>query len=222
MNDLFHKSRRCAQSIIGTALFVTSIFLVTSGFLISAPVHAVEVERVVSPGGIEAWLVRDQSIPITSLAFSFQDAGGAEDPHGKSGLANLTASLLGEGAGDLDSQAFQGQLENLAIRLSFSAGLETFRGNLKTLNRNRDEAVNLLRLALSKARFDEDAVQRIRSQIEIGLKQRQTDPNSRAGRIWRKAMFADHPNGRPVNGTLTTLGAITTDDMRNFVASRLT
>ena len=29
-----------------------------------APAHAVKVENVVSPGGIEAWLVRENSIPI--------------------------------------------------------------------------------------------------------------------------------------------------------------
>ncbi|MBL4720108.1 MAG: insulinase family protein [Alphaproteobacteria bacterium] len=189
---------------------------------IAPPVQAVEVERVVSPGGVEAWLVRDKNIPITTLAFSFRNAGGGADPTGKAGLANLTASLLDEGAGDLNSQAFQGRLENLAIRLSFGAGLETFRGNLKTLNRNRDEAVDLLRLALTKPRFDDDAVQRIRSQIEIGLKQRETNPDSRASRIWRKALFGDHPSGRPVNGKLSTLAAITTDDMRQFVLSRLT
>ena len=101
---------------------------------LSLPGYAVKVEKVVSPGGIEAWLVRDHSIPITALEFWFRD-GASTDPKGKTGLASMVSSLLDEGAGDLDSQAFQDRLERLSVRMSFSARLETFRGSLKTLNR---------------------------------------------------------------------------------------
>jgi zinc protease len=202
-------------------IFTGFIFIATF-VLAMQPAAAVEVEKVISPGGIEAWLVRDNNIPITALEFSFRNGGGASDPKGKAGLANMASSLLDEGAGDLDSQAFQGQLEDRAIRLSFAAGLETLRGSLKTLNRNRDDAVRLLRLALMRPRFDDDAVARIRQQIKAGLLRSETNPNSRASRIWRRAMFADHPNGRPVSGTLTSLAAITAEDLKRFAADRMT
>ena len=184
-----------------------------------APAHAVKVEKVVSPGGIEAWLVRDNSIPITAIEFSFR-GGAAGDPKGKTGLASMVSSLLDEGAGDLDSQAFQDRLERLSIRMSFSAGLETFRGSFKTLNRNRDEAVSLLRLALNEPRFDAEAIERMRRQITAGLKRKSTDPNIVASRVWRRAVFGNHPYGRPVDGTLGSIADITADDLRGFVTSR--
>ena len=112
---------------------------------------AVTAERVVSEGGIEAWFVRDTSVPLLSVEFLFR-GGAALDPEGKGGLANLTASLLDEGAGDLDSQAYQARLQNLSIQLHFNADYDTFGGSLKTLSRNRDEAIRLLRLALLEAR----------------------------------------------------------------------
>ena len=117
-------------------------------WLAAAPVGAVEVERVVSPGGIEAWLVREHANPIISLRFAFR-GGAALDPDGKEGLANLVSSTMDEGAGDLDSQAFQRRLEDLSIGLSFRAGRDNFGGRLKTLTRNRDAAFDLLRLALT-------------------------------------------------------------------------
>lgn len=189
-------------------------------YAVAAPARAIEVERVVSPGGIEAWLVRDGSVPITAIEFSFR-GGGAVDPAGKAGLADMTMSLLDEGAGDLDSQAFQGRLESLSIRLSFNAGLETVRGSLKTLNRNRGAALELLRLAINAPRFDAEAVERIRQQIIVSLNRRSTDPNAVAGRTWRRAVFADHPYGRPVGGTRKSVAGLTVDDMRDFVATRL-
>jgi len=201
--------------------FINTVAAVMLVFAIAPPVLAVEVERVVSPGGIEAWLVRDNSVPITAIEFSFR-GGGASDPAGKAGLADMTMSLLDEGAGDLDSQAFQGRAESLSIRLSFNAGRETVRGSLKTLNRNRGEALELLRLALTAPRFDADAVQRIRQQIVVSLSRASSNPNSVAGRTWRRAVFAGHPYGQPVSGTQKSIAGLSIDDMRNFVANRFT
>ncbi|MCH7795334.1 MAG: insulinase family protein, partial [Proteobacteria bacterium] len=128
---------------------VIALFLLLAA---ASPAAAIEVQRVVSPGGIEAWLVEDHSNPIISLDMTFR-GGAALDPVGKEGLANLVSGLIDEGAGDLDSQAFQGRLQNLSIGLSFSTGLDTFSGDLKTLTEKRDTAFELLRLALNEARF---------------------------------------------------------------------
>lgn len=198
---------------------ILGVFVAFAVLIAAEPGHAVKVEKVVSPGGIEAWLVQDHSIPITAIEFSFR-GGAAADPKDKTGLASMASSLLDEGAGDLDSQAFQGRLESLSVRMSFSAGQETFRGSFKTLNRNRDEAVSLLRLALNEPRFDAKAVERMRRQITAGLKRKSTDPNIVASRTWRRAVFGSHPYGRPVDGTLGSIANITAEDLRGFVARR--
>ncbi len=192
-----------------------------AALLLLAPgvASAVTVERVVSPGGIEAWLVRDTMVPLVAIEFSFR-GGAALDPAGKAGLADMTTSLLDEGAGELDSQGFQQQLADLAVELSFSAGTDTVRGSLKTLNRNRDAAVELLRLALTAPRFDADAVERIRQQILAVLARKSTDPDEIAERVWWKAVFPDHPYGRPADGTPQSIAAITVADMRRLMSER--
>lgn len=183
------------------------------------PAAAVTVERVTSPGGIEAWLVRDRSVPLVSIEFSFR-GGAALDPAGKAGLANLTTSLLDEGAGELDSQAFQQKIDDLSIRFSFAANPDTISGGVKTLNRNRVEAVGLLRLALTEPRFDDDAVARMRQQQLTSFARRANDPGTIARQTWWKAMFPDHPYGRPAEGTPESVTAITVDDMRRLMAER--
>jgi len=192
---------------------------VTAVLLAPGAASAVSVERVVSPGGIEAWLVRDRMVPLVAIEFSFR-GGAALDPAGKAGLADMTTSLLDEGAGDMDSQAFQRQLSDLAVELRFSAGADTIRGSFKTLNRNRDEAVALLRLALTAPRFDAEAVERIRQQILAVLARQSTDPDEIAGRVWWKAVFPDHPYGSPVEGTPQSIAAVTAADMRRLVTER--
>ena len=87
--------------------------------------------------------------------------GPAADPAGKEGLANLLSTLLDEGAGPYGSEEFQRRLNDNAVSLGFDARADAFYGSLKTLNETRGEAVELLRLAVSEPRFDDDAVERI-------------------------------------------------------------
>ncbi|WP_425403417.1 M16 family metallopeptidase [Hwanghaeella sp.] len=187
----------------------------------TAPAKAIEIQEVISPGGVKAWLVEDDTADLVSMDFLF--AGGESlDPAGKEGLAELVSSLLDEGAGDLDSQAYQRILNDKSIGIGFSAGRDSFSGSFMALNRYRDEAVRLLRLALTAPRFDEDAVERIRGQILINLKRRETSPNAKAGAALVKALYGDDPYGRPGGGTIDGIQAVTVADMRDFVARTLT
>jgi zinc protease len=196
--------------------------VVMVGALAGAPAThgASKVERVVSPGGIEAYLISESSIPFLSLALHFK-GGAALDPAGKEGLAYMVSGLLDEGAGDLDSQAFRTELEDRAIRLSFEAQRDAFTGQLKTLSEQRDRAFELLRLALLEPRFDPEPVERIRNQIQAELRRRAEDPDYLVSRTWFETAFLGHPYGRPVEGTVDSLATITADDLRAFTRERL-
>ena len=197
-------------------LILIGLFLIAAG-----PSLAINVERVKTTGSIEAWLVQDHSNPIITMRFAFR-GGAALDPRGKAGLANLVASTIDEGAGDLDSQSFQKTLEDKAIRIGFDAGLDNFGGRLQTLVRDQDKAFDLLRLALTAPRFDTEPVERVRSQILVGLKQEEESPHSIAGKAMREVLYGDHPYSRSIDGTPDSVTAITADDLRAFVTQRLT
>src|SRR5207237_7608947 len=105
----------------------------------------------------------------------FAFAGGSsQDPADKPGVANLTAGLLDEGAGDLDSRAFRDRLERRAIDLNFASTRDYLRGSLRTLKDNRDEAFDLLRLSLTQPRFDSEPLERSRSQVLSSLRRQTT------------------------------------------------
>jgi zinc protease len=187
--------------------------------LLVTPAHAIDIKKVVSPGGIEAWLVEDHKIPVLAVEWAFEGAG-ANDPAGKEGLANLAAHALDEGAGPYDSQAFQTRLQDNAISLGFNAGRDAFTGSLRTLTEHRDEAFDLARLAMSEPRFDADAVERMRAGTLAGLKREQGDPNYVARRLFYSTAYPDHPYGGEVRGSLDSLPRVTPDDLRAFVKSQ--
>jgi len=193
------------------------LLIVLAALTFAAPAQAVTVERVVSPGGIVAWLVQDHLNPIIDLEVSF--AGGASaDPLQRPGLSTMTAALLDEGAGPLPSQAFQAKLEDLAIELSFDSGKDSFRGHLKTLTPHRDEAFDLFRLSLTKPRFDGEAIERIKAQTLVELAHNRQDPDAIAAKEWFRRMFPNHPYGRDADGDETSVKAITKSDLKGYAA----
>ncbi len=181
----------------------------------SAAAEAIDIQKVVSPGGITAWLVEDDSIPLIAMSYAFA-GGAAQDPADRPGVANMLSGLLDEGAGNLDSKAFQARLDDLSIDMNFDAGRDYFYGSLRTLSANRDDAARLLRLALSQPRFDSEPVGRIRSQIITSIKRGEHNPNQLAAQAMREAIFADHPYGRSVEGTPESVAAITVADLKTF------
>src|SRR4029077_2816093 len=84
------------------------------------PAGATTIERIVSPTGIVAWLGREPSVPLIALDFAFK-GGATQDPIDKAGVATMTAALLDEGAGEIDSQSFHERLEAKAIEINFTA-----------------------------------------------------------------------------------------------------
>ncbi|HSI41556.1 MAG TPA: pitrilysin family protein [Xanthobacteraceae bacterium] len=173
------------------------------------------IQRVVSPGGIEAWLVHETALPLVAVEIAFV-GGAAQDDPAKPGIASLTASLLDEGAGDLDSAAFQNRLAEQAIELRFDASRDTLTGSLRTLSENLDSALGLMSVALTAPRFDDEAVERIRQSQLAALRRRSTDPATLASLGWSARAFPGHPYGRPVDGTLESVPTISRADLAAY------
>lgn len=188
--------------------------------LYAVPAKATQIERVVSPGGIKAWLVEDHLNPIVSLHLAFR-GGSALDPKGKEGLANMVSTLLDEGAGDLDSKTFQQTLEDNSITLRFSAARDSFGARVQVLTEYRDLAFDLLRQAMTQPRFDAEPVSRLRAQLLANLRHESEDADAIAGKTLMKTLYPDHPYGRPTGGTPDSVAAIQVADMRAFVKERL-
>ena len=182
---------------------------------------ATKIERVVSPGGIEAWYVREPTVPILTLDFIFRDAGSATDPAGREGLAEFQMGLLDDGAGELDALAFKRRAEELAIEMSFGAGRDRASGSLRTLSERREEAFRLLGLALARPRFDAAPLEESRARILAAIRRQDEDVRGTAGRTFFAKAFEGHPYARPGRGTLDSVGAIARADIERRHRDRL-
>lgn len=201
---------RHSISVIAAACFAMLAFIVPL-----RPAEAMNIQTIKSPGGITAWLVEEHSVPLIALRFGF-DGGNSQDPAGKEGLANFITAMMDEGAGDLTSSQYQERMEDIAMRMSYDDAKDAFYGSFETLTVNREKAVELLKLAVQKPRFDNEALERIRQQLLANLAYSDKDPDRVAGREWYALAFAGHPYARPSNGTADTVSKITREDLEAF------
>jgi len=191
---------------------IRAFVIATMLFAGAAARAEVDIVEVTSPGGIDAWLVEEHSIPFVALEIRIRGGAALDDPD-RRGATNLMVALLEEGAADMDARAFQAAREALAASYSFNVYDDTFSVSALMLSENRDEALALLRAALIEPRFDEDAVERVRAQVLSILASDAKDPNSIASDALNAAAFAGHPYGSSMNGTPESVAALTRDDL---------
>lgn len=204
------------QAFAKTRLSMAVLFSVM--LLAAAAVPAsgeVKIQKVTSDSGVTAWLVENYSVPIIAINFAFE-GGSAQDPAGKEGLAELMTGLFDEGAGDLDSEAFQVRLDDAGAEMRFNAGRDAVSGSMRMLAENKEEAFDLLRLAVEQPRFDAAPIARIRAQMISGIVAGQRDPETAARTKWSEALYGDHPYARPDEGTEKSLSAISADDLHAY------
>ena len=170
------------------------------------------IEVVRSPGGIEAWLVRQTHLPIIAIDFAVR-GGSSQDAADKAGTANFLAAMVDEGAAELTSQGFHQALEDRAIELSFSASRDTVSGSMRMLSEHRDEAVRLLKIAVQQPRFDAEPMERIRQALLSSIRRSSTNPNAIASETFWATAFPGHPYGRRSSGTADSVRAISRDDL---------
>ena len=198
-------------------------FIAAAFAICATPVWAdIDITTMTSPGGINAWLVEEPRIPFTALEIRFR-GGASLDADGKRGAINLMTGLLEEGAGDLDAQGFATAREDLAASFEFDVYDDALTISAEFLTENRDEAMDLLRLALMVPSFDEPSIARVRGQVESAIRSELNDPNDIGSEAFSAMAFGAHPYGTSLNGTLESLASLTRDDLvaaKNVVIAR--
>lgn len=167
--------------------------------------RGVPVQEVVSPNGIRAWLVSDSTVPMIVLNAYWKGGSALEDMR-MTGVTSVMTDMLSEGAGDMDANAFKVRLEELNMQLGFSSTWDGVSMALVTLTDNRDAAFEMARLALMSPRFDAAPLERMKRQLAVAIRQRETNPSYIANLALDQALIPDHPYAR--RSTLENVAAI--------------
>ena len=193
------------------------ILLLVAGFwTLDVCAGSPNIEHWETANGAEVYFVAAPEIPMLDVRIVF--AGGSARDGTAKGLANLTNGLLKEGSGELDADTFSRRLGATGARMNTGTARDMAYATLRTLiDANYAEpALDLFIDAVSKPRFDDSALKRLRARVLIALKHKQQSPGTVATEAFFQALYADHPYASPTDGNEKTVGAIQRADIVNF------
>ncbi|MGB1088826.1 MAG: M16 family metallopeptidase, partial [Alphaproteobacteria bacterium] len=175
--------------------------------------------EAVTPAGIAFTHVETREVPVLSMEVRLR-GGTAHDPVSLAGRARLAMGLLNEGAGPYNAQQFQQLQDRFGVGLGFDTGRDFISLSLSTLSANRAEAFELLRLAVREPRFEAKAVERVRAQLLSLIARAQESPGRMASQRLMAEIFPAHGYGRDGDGTAQSVQALTTAQLRDWMAAR--
>ena len=179
------------------------------------PVRFPPITRSTLENGVRIWSMPHTAIPVVSVALVV-DAGAAQDPATRHGLASLTAHLSEEGAGGQDAIQLAETLARLGTHLDVDAGPDVTTVSFTSLRRFFEPALRVLADVVTRPHFHEPDLVRVRELRLNRLRQLSRSPATPADRAYLASVFGAHPYGHGVLGTTKSVGAITLDEVRAF------
>jgi zinc protease len=202
-----------ARTLIATLLLITATAPAarTEGLQIP-PIDGCQLDN-----GIEVQLVRQATVPMVAIEIWIA-TGAVDDPAGQEGLAALSAEVLRKGAGDRDATSFAEAVDFLGARFSTAVDVERTRVRLNLQSRDLAAGLELLSDAILRPRLEDAEIIKLRQQMAEQVSSNKENPRNVLGNYHRAHVFANHPYGTPVNGTESSLPAITPEAVRHFHA----
>ena len=191
---------------------LTGLILVFSFAASAGP----RIEQWQTSNGARVYFVAAPEIPMIDTRVVFAAGSARDGAH--AGIANLTNGLLNEGAGELDSNAFNEALSATGAMFGHGAERDMASASLRTLAEgdHAKRALELFVLALAKPRFDQSAIDREKARALVGLKHKEQSPDAIAEDVFYASLYPDHPYGSPPDGTSASVQALTQGDIRAF------
>jgi len=184
--------------------------------LCSAPLHASPaIQHWQTNNGAQVYFVAAPELPMVDVQVVF-DGGAARDGN-KGGLATMTSAMMDEGAAGMNADQIAEATDSVGAAMGFSSHQDMAVASLRSVTDPQlfEPAVALFRKVLSQPDFPEQALERIRNNMLIGLQAKKQQPASLARDAYMLALYGNHPYGQPSSGNEESLNALSREDLIN-------
>lgn len=192
--------------------FLIAVFSIL--ILLIKPLYAeLNIQELTSQNGTKFWLAQEKSIPFVSLEIRFRGGTSMDDNKTRGAVSFMTA-MLEEGAGELDAQAFSKARDSIAASFNFDVSRDNLSVSARFLSDTREEAIQLLKQALTTPRFDKEAMERVRKQIISIIASNQKNQNKIAQSKLYELTFPDHIYSSSGLGSTEKITLLNGNDLR--------
>jgi len=166
--------------------------------------------------GLRVWLVEQHELPVVQMSL-LVPAGTAADPRGRYGAASLTASMLTEGAGSRSAVEIADAVDAMLANLWASSDVDSTSLQLYVPLERLAEALAIMADAAQRPTFPKPELETLRQQRLATLRNARGNPDAIGSLAFARFSYgAAHRSGSPLVGTLDSIAALTSDDLRAF------
>jgi zinc protease len=182
--------------------------------------HFPDFDDETLPSGIRLVTAPVVKLPIVTVLV-LVDAGSANDPAGKEGIAALTAGTLLEGSSRFDGAELTERFEQLGTSIDSGADWDSAFIKITTLSDKVEEATRLLGEVISSPVFPEREVERLKAERLAELLQLETEPRGLADEKFSEFLYTPESRySKPDEGDTESVASLTRKDVDDFYRSR--
>jgi zinc protease len=180
-----------------------------------------EAKTVKLENGLTVLLLEKHELPLVSAELAIR-SGSVADPIGKEGLGTITAELLRKGTATRTADQFSEESDFIGMNYGVRTGLDSTSVAIDFLKKDTDKAFDLLQDVVLHPAFPEDEVKKLVAQRKDALRGAKDNPQQVISAYFSKALFGDHPYGRPPGGDEASIGKIIRPDVTAHYAKVFT
>lgn len=185
------------------------------------PVIHSKVYRTVLDNGVVLVVLPRPVVPVVSFRIGIL-AGSSKDPAGKSGLADLTASLLNRGTTHLDALTIFRKIDASGGSLEADAGRDMTTLSGKVLSSDLEGLFSLASDLVLNPVFPKPEFERNLQQAKAGLMDEKDHAGPVARNLFYKTLYENGPYGHPATGTMDSISRIQYQDILDFYRTHYT
>lgn len=179
------------------------------------PLRLPRFDRFRLSSGLDVHVAERRDVPEVSLRLAVE-AGVSAEPEGQGGVAELTARLLTEGAGERDAREMAVWLDRLGVGFRAHVSYDVASMSMHCLSEVTEEALDFLATAVREPRFEAAEVERVRDERLDEIDRERDEPAVVADHRLIEAVYGNHPYGRPAAGVRETVEGLGEDQVRGF------
>ncbi|MDD5168650.1 MAG: pitrilysin family protein [Syntrophales bacterium] len=184
--------------------------------LVYKPLHfnPPKAERVVLENGMILYFLEDHELPLVRLSAIIR-TGYMYDPSDKSGLAELTATVMRTGGTEkIGGNAIDEKLEYVAASIEANTAMEHTNWSFSVLKKDINPVLDIFSQILMKPAFDENKLKTAKNLKIEELRRIQDDAQKLAFREFNRLLYRGDPRGRLPS--ITAVTGINRQDLERF------
>lgn len=179
------------------------------------PEPEMPVQKTLLDNGITILVRENHTVPIVSMYTMFMGGVRFEDEN-DNGISNFMSDMLIKGTKSRNAQQIAEEMESVGGSIETFSGNNSFGVSVNVLKQDFDKGLNILSDVIMNPNFDQQEMEKKRSEILAAIKEQEDDPYSLAGRLFKQTLFKNHPYRFQTIGSARSIGSIKREDLAEF------